>query len=55
MTTAVESRDNIDREPEPNDKPDISVCESAPGTSVFIESENTDGWIASNTTFEASR
>ncbi|QLH76969.1 hypothetical protein HZS55_06520 [Halosimplex rubrum] len=33
---------------EPRDRPEISVCEGAPGTSVFLESGNTDGWIASD-------
>ncbi len=29
-------------------KPELSVCESAPGKAVFIECENSDGWIAIN-------
>lgn len=32
--------------------PEITVCESAPGKTVFIESENTDGWIASDVTVD---
>lgn len=32
--------------------PDISVCESCPGTTVFLEAGNTDGWIASDTTVD---
>ncbi len=32
--------------------PEISVCESRPGTMVFMESGNTDGWIASDLTVE---
>lgn len=36
------------------DRPEVSICESGPGTSVFIESGNTDGWIASDTTLEVT-
>jgi hypothetical protein len=35
--------------------PDVSVCESCPGRTVFLESGNTDGWIASDTTVEITR
>jgi hypothetical protein len=35
--------------------PQVSVCQSCPGTAVFIESGNTDGWIASDHTVELSR
>ncbi|WP_283404264.1 hypothetical protein [Halorubrum sp. DM2] len=28
------------------DRPELAVCESAPGKAVFIECENSDGWIA---------
>ncbi len=35
--------------------PAISVCESRPGTSVFLEAGNTDGWIASDLTVEITR
>jgi len=37
------------------DAPDVSVCESCPGRTVFLESGNTDGWIASDTTVEIVR
>ncbi|QLH81399.1 hypothetical protein [Halosimplex pelagicum] len=40
---------------EPRDRPEISVCEGAPGTSVFLESGNTDGWIASDATVDVTR
>lgn len=39
-------------EPEPAPTPEISVCESRPGRSVFLESGNNDGWIASDLTLE---
>ena len=40
---------------ESDDRPEISVCESCPGRAVFIESGNTDGWIASDDTVEVTR
>lgn len=40
---------------DPGQRPEIAVCESAPGTSVFLESGNTDGWIASDVTVDATR
>lgn len=51
---AVGTQTRADRKPDPvsSDLPEISVCESCPGTSVFIESGNTDGWIASDTTLD---
>ncbi|GAA0509517.1 hypothetical protein SAMN04488066_10833 [Halorubrum aquaticum] len=41
-----EPRHGSDREPESARKPDVTICEGRPGRSVFIESGNTDGWIA---------
>ncbi|MFC5277893.1 hypothetical protein ACFPM1_03800 [Halorubrum rubrum] len=41
-----EPRHGSDREPESARKPEVTVCEGCPGRSVFIESDNTDGWIA---------
>jgi hypothetical protein len=35
--------------------PEVSVCESGPDTAVFLESGNTDGWIASDLTVEVRR
>lgn len=35
--------------------PAISICEGAPGTSVFLEADNTDGWIASDVTVAVHR
>jgi hypothetical protein len=34
---------------------EISVHESGPGTSVFLESGNADGWIASDVTVDVRR
>ncbi|RAW46222.1 hypothetical protein DQW50_05495 [Halorubrum sp. 48-1-W] len=50
MPTGAQSRNEprrgSEREPEPARTPDVNVCECSPGRSVFIESGNTDGWIA---------
>lgn len=35
--------------------PEISVCESCPGRSVFLEAGNRDGWIASDVTIDIPR
>ncbi|WP_176451311.1 hypothetical protein [Halorubrum sp. Ea8] len=42
-------------ESETHGRPEISVCEGCPGTSVFLESGNTDGWIASDLTVDVTR
>ncbi|WP_396613822.1 hypothetical protein ACH9L7_18270 (plasmid) [Haloferax sp. S1W] len=34
---------------------EITVCESAPGKYVFLESGNTDGWIATDATVDVTR
>ncbi|WP_415380368.1 hypothetical protein [Halosimplex sp. TS25] len=54
---AAGSQSHAEQEPgrDPIDQPEITVCESAPGRSVFLESGNTDGWIASDTTLEVWR
>lgn len=53
MAAGTQSRAEVDA-PESVDRPEVSVCEGAPGTSVFIESGNSDGWIASDTTIEVT-
>jgi hypothetical protein len=55
MAAGTQARAEPDSGPEPTNRPDVSVCESAPGTSVFIESGNTDGWIASDTTLDVTQ
>jgi hypothetical protein len=42
-------------EPDTDECPEVAVCESRPGTSVFLESGNTDGWIASDVTVDVIR
>lgn len=32
--------------------PEVTVCESSPGTAVFLEAGNTDGWIATDSPVE---
>ncbi len=33
---------------------DVAACRTCPGRVVFIESDNTDGWIATDATVEVS-
>ena len=40
---------------DPVGPPPISVTEGRPGVTVFLESGNTDGWIATDTTVEDLR
>ncbi|MFD1632566.1 hypothetical protein ACOZ4L_07200 [Haloplanus ruber] len=59
MTTGTQSGtdDESESAPEPEfpDRPTVSVCESCPGRTVFMESDNTDGWIASDLTVEPTQ
>jgi hypothetical protein len=55
MTNGTQSGTDEDGEPSHPDTPAVSVCESAPGRTVFIESGNTDGWIASDLTVEPTQ
>jgi hypothetical protein len=55
MPAETRSRSGPPSEPESDQCPDITVCESCPGTSIFIEAENTDGWIASDLTVDVPR
>lgn len=55
MPAETRSHPGPSPEPEPDQCPEITVCESCPGTSIFIESENTDGWIASDLTVDVTR
>ncbi len=54
MSTNVHSRRSP---PEALDssQPQITVCESCPGKAIFLEAENTDGWIASDLTVDVKR
>lgn len=55
MPTGTRPRTDDEGEPSPSDTPTVSVCESCPGRTVFLESGNTDGWIASDLTVEPTR
>jgi hypothetical protein len=55
MATGTQSPPERNRGTEDPQRPEITVCESCPGTSVFFESGNTDGWIASDLTIEVDR
>jgi hypothetical protein len=39
----------------PQERPEIAICESCPGKSVFLESGNSDGWISSELTVDVRR
>ncbi|MFD1569999.1 hypothetical protein [Halorubrum laminariae] len=55
MAAGTQSRSEQESAPESDYGPEISLCESCPGTSVFLESGNTDGWIASDVTIDVVR
>ncbi len=55
MAAGTRSESGAKSEPEARHVPEIAVCESCPGKSVFLESGNTDGWIASDVTVEVRR
>jgi hypothetical protein len=55
MAAGTQSHPDPESDSEPYQGPEISRCESRPGKSVFLESGNTDGWIASDTTVEVPR
>jgi hypothetical protein len=38
-----------------SDRPTIEVCETCPGKRTFIESDNTDGWIATDHVVDVRR
>ncbi len=45
--------DTADEPPVP--ETEITTCESCPGRVVFLESGNTDGWIATDHVVDAER
>jgi len=38
-----------------SDEPTVNTYETRPGRTVFTESENTDGWISTDTTVAVSQ
>jgi len=55
MPTGTRSESDDEGEPALPETPKVSVCESRPGRTVFLESGNTDGWIASDLTVEPTQ
>ncbi len=55
MSAGARSRTDSRRESESEQVPTVTVCEGCPGRSVFMESENTDGWIASDHVVDVTR
>ncbi len=55
MAAGTQTGRVVDADSTTDSAPDISVCESCPGKAVFLESDNTDGWIASDLTVEVPR
>lgn len=55
MAAGTQSQRETKPEVGARERPRIAVCESCPGKSVFIESGNTDGWIASDTTLDVTQ
>ena len=55
MAAGTQSHAEPTSGPEPRRSPEISVCESSPGKSVFLEAGNTDGWITSDLTVDVTR
>lgn len=52
MPTGTQSQRETDASTDSQESPMVSLCETSPGKSVFIESGNTDGWIAIDTTLD---
>ncbi|SEG60289.1 hypothetical protein [Halobellus limi] len=55
MSVGAQSRTDQESAGEPDHSPTITVCASGPSRSVFIEADNTDGWIASDLTVDVRR
>jgi hypothetical protein len=52
MAVGTQSNTTPNPEDEQASTPEISVCESRPDRTVFLEADNTDGWIASDMTVD---
>lgn len=55
MSTGMRSEPERTVDSRSEDGPELSVCESAPGTAVFIEIKNSDGWITTDEPVEVTR
>jgi hypothetical protein len=55
MTARTRRRSEQATESDADSRPEVSHCESRPGKSVFLETDNSDGWIASDLTVDVRR
>lgn len=55
MHVRSQSESEVSSEQADETSPAISICESCPGTFVFLEADNTDGWIATDSVVELYR
>ena len=55
MAAGTQTPSEATPDSESDEAPKISICESCPGKSVFLEAGNTDGWISSNLTVDVVR
>jgi hypothetical protein len=55
MATGSHSASKRRADSTPDGDPDVLVCETCPGRSVFVESGNVHGWISTDLTVELGR
>ena len=55
MVTTTHTSPTPQSDATPDDDPDVLVCETCPGRSVFVESGNAHGWISTDLTVEPGR
>jgi hypothetical protein len=55
MTARPRRRSEETADSDAYSRPEVAQCESRPGKSVFIEMDNSDGWIASDVTVDVQR
>ena len=53
MPTHTEERGDADTDAATADTPTLTACTAGPERTVLLESDNTDGWIASDLTVDA--
>ncbi|MBB6647244.1 hypothetical protein [Halobellus ruber] len=52
MATGTHSSVEPNATSSPERRPAVHVCETCPGRAVFVESGNSDGWIATDLTVD---
>jgi hypothetical protein len=55
MATTTHTSPKRHSDATPDGDPDVLVCETCPGRSVFVESGNAHGWISTDLTVELNR